>query len=399
MSDEKARPVHKLLEAVHARYHKAESKERYTEIVKNNRKIVSLEDIHGMIVSDYVTGAMDTAVACLSDEESRPHTVTDFTRMRDVLISVFLVTSIRRMMEFSEFRLIEFKVRKAHTRSNEVDPYKFTVQIARHKTAEKGQAMVVMTPLQEQALTAYIKFYRPLVATCAEPAILVVETLTSLREESQCLTEPVETLKTREVTEDTVDDPATVSGKVSAEAIPLEAVANEEAAKPADSATDIDSDSVSIASMATKLSVESIVGVSAVSMDVSSDATSRGTGGLDTADRFKKPSVLSGRFMHDVWLALHGWSLKSPVMPSHELPVSLRPPLVKSRRGEGYARLGIHPQDSRSAFGRESVYHTVWVNGPMCRVVRYRGAGFSLVATLATISDRVVSSGPSVERA
>ncbi|KAG0722883.1 hypothetical protein GWK47_043703 [Chionoecetes opilio] len=154
MNDEKARQVRILLETVPARYHKAESKERYTKNSKKQQELVSLEDIHGMIVSDYVTGAMDTAVACLSDEESRPHTVTDFTRMRDVLISVFLVTSIRRMMEFSEFRLIEFKVRKAHSRPNEAEPYKYTVQIARHKTAEKGQALVVMTPLQEQALTA-----------------------------------------------------------------------------------------------------------------------------------------------------------------------------------------------------------------------------------------------------
>lgn len=92
-------------------------------------------------------------------------------------------------------------------------------------------------------------------------------------------------------------------------------------------------------------------------------------------------------------------ALKSPVMPSHEAPGLPRPHACEKPAWRGGTRVwGSIRRDSRSAFGRESVITRCGVKRPDVSRSRYRGGGFSLVATLAKSSDRRVS-GPSVERA
>ena len=65
-------------------------------------------------------------------------------------------------------------IRKGATTSEE-----FVVKIARHKTAAKGPSLVYMTKAQEIALTAYVKFYRPLAVACCSPDCYVFPSSTN----------------------------------------------------------------------------------------------------------------------------------------------------------------------------------------------------------------------------
>ncbi len=85
------------------------------------------------------------------------------------VITVFLVCSLRRIMEFSEFRLSEFLERQKHFKEESKDIRKAVMKILQHKTAEKGPLLVFLTPLQEEALESYVSFYRPLAVDCSSP--------------------------------------------------------------------------------------------------------------------------------------------------------------------------------------------------------------------------------------
>lgn len=75
---------------------------------------------------------LNTAIDAL-EKRNEPSTSTDYTNLKDVLIVIFMASSLRRPMEFAEFRLGEFLEMK------EDEAGSYIISIMHHKTAEQGE--------------------------------------------------------------------------------------------------------------------------------------------------------------------------------------------------------------------------------------------------------------------
>ena len=155
----------KILKAISVKWRKAEYRETYERRERKSRENISLKSIRKLIQSNYIQEVLDRAVQCLTNSSKLPVLVSQFIELRNVLITVLIVGSIRRVMEFTEFNLSEFHQRKL-TKSEKSE--KFVIRIAQHKTAEKGPALALLTAREEQALTSFVKNYRPIVSQCTE---------------------------------------------------------------------------------------------------------------------------------------------------------------------------------------------------------------------------------------
>lgn len=113
------------------------------------------------------------AASCLSDEAIKPTTVSDYTMVRDVLITTSAISSMKRLQEFGEFRLSEFLERQELKKKDTGESDGYVVRVTRHKTAQKGPSLIYMKEEEEKALTAFVKYYRPLVASCVDPQCYV----------------------------------------------------------------------------------------------------------------------------------------------------------------------------------------------------------------------------------
>ncbi|XP_063875078.1 uncharacterized protein LOC135108260 [Scylla paramamosain] len=133
--------------------------------IQGKKKTTSLNIIQRLLTCEHVKTLMANAIDCLKNEKSCPVLISEFTSLRDTLITVFMVSSLRRIMEFSEFRLSEYLERKIVSSEESM----YVIKIARHKTAVKGPSLVYLTTDQEKALTSYIQFYRPLAVPCLSP--------------------------------------------------------------------------------------------------------------------------------------------------------------------------------------------------------------------------------------
>lgn len=169
VTDKEKREVDDILEVISARYRKGVRSELIRNRQTKARENVTLDTIKNILESDYIQGTIRSAVRCLEDETHRPSTVSDFTILRDVLIAVFVIISMKRLQEFGEFRLSEFLERQRLTKplSNETDC--FAIKVTRHKAAKKGPSIIYLKEEEEKALKAFIKFYRPIVAECTSP--------------------------------------------------------------------------------------------------------------------------------------------------------------------------------------------------------------------------------------
>ena len=90
-----------ILTAVHTKFHKDEERERIERRLQKNRDLLSLHEIETLLQCGYITSLMDTAAAALVDDFARPIGPLQFTAMRDVLILVMQVTSLKRVKEFA----------------------------------------------------------------------------------------------------------------------------------------------------------------------------------------------------------------------------------------------------------------------------------------------------------
>lgn len=111
-------------------------KEDKLQLVERRRKKeaenLDMADVEEFLQAPYLNDSIDVAVACHVDEVCRPCAIQDFTDLRDVLISIMLVKSLRRLLEFTEFRLSEYA-------SMDMERETYVIRIARHKTAAQGQ--------------------------------------------------------------------------------------------------------------------------------------------------------------------------------------------------------------------------------------------------------------------
>lgn len=117
------------------KYQKEEKIEVHVQRKKKEDETLALADVEQFLRAPYLNAAIDAAVACLNDETCRPSTLFDFTNLRDVLCTLMLIKSLRRLMEFTEFRLSEYDGMKLEGES-------YVIRIARHKTAVKGQNLL-----------------------------------------------------------------------------------------------------------------------------------------------------------------------------------------------------------------------------------------------------------------
>ena len=116
--------------------------------------------------SEYAAGIINSAVGCLDEQEGAEQLISlkDFTSLRDVLIAMVMVSSLRRILEFSKFRLSEYAEREPQYKDGGISS--FVIRIHRHKTAANGPSFVFISPREEKALVAYVRFYRPIAASC-----------------------------------------------------------------------------------------------------------------------------------------------------------------------------------------------------------------------------------------
>ena len=120
--------------------------------------------------SEYVLGIINSAVGCLEEQEDAENFISlkDFTSLRDTLIAMFMVSSLRRILEF---RLSEYAEKEPQYKDGEISC--FVVRIHRHKTAASGPSLVFISPREEKALVAYVRYYRPIAASCSNPKCYV----------------------------------------------------------------------------------------------------------------------------------------------------------------------------------------------------------------------------------
>lgn len=118
-----------------AKYYKAEKKTLPQARIRKERENVTLDAVARILKAPHITTTMEGALRCQEDESVRPCSVAEYTQLRDVLITVLMIKSLRRLMEFTEFRLSEYiEAEKL------VGPSPFyVIRIARHKTAAYGK--------------------------------------------------------------------------------------------------------------------------------------------------------------------------------------------------------------------------------------------------------------------
>lgn len=124
-----------VLEVVSARYRKGIKGEILQHRTQKARENLPLDVIKSILDSKYMQDIIQNAASCLSDASLRPTTVSDFTMIRDVLITTLAITSMKRLQEFSEFRLSEFLEREALKNKDTGEPDGYVVRVTKHKTA------------------------------------------------------------------------------------------------------------------------------------------------------------------------------------------------------------------------------------------------------------------------
>ncbi|MPC24060.1 hypothetical protein E2C01_017132 [Portunus trituberculatus] len=155
MADE----VDYVLQNLLTRYRKIEKAERATSREQKEVNMLSNSEIKTILTSPDVQNVLRKAADSLERDELRPITTKGFIKLRNALIMSFLVRSLRRAQEFTEFKVKEWKERSTNKKGT-------VIKIRKHKTMTFGSAEVVLNSIEERALKAYMMYARPLVTTC-----------------------------------------------------------------------------------------------------------------------------------------------------------------------------------------------------------------------------------------
>ena len=158
LSQSKYEKTLKSLRSLSVRYQKEENRERFQAQRKKEMSIVSLKEIQDILASSHVRSCINDVV--LITDETPSVTMSQFIALRDVMITMMAITSLRRLMEFAEFRLSEFAEREF--KSGETNLW--IVRISRHKTAAQGPSLVFLSETEEKALAAFLEYHKPLAA-------------------------------------------------------------------------------------------------------------------------------------------------------------------------------------------------------------------------------------------
>lgn len=183
---DEARAADKRLLIITMKYQKEEIIEKGQTRRKKELENVTMEVIDKILKSDYIKNASDNAKKCLTNPEVRPLALSDFTKLRDVLILTLMIKSVRRPMEFAEFTLGEYlEMEERRTKGPEPENY-YVIRVARHKTAHQGPSLLYLEESDKKVLDAYILFYRPVVTSCMAPSCLVFPNRIQMTEARCC---------------------------------------------------------------------------------------------------------------------------------------------------------------------------------------------------------------------
>lgn len=84
-----------------------------------------------------MTKIVDEAIRLSQTEGAQPETVTEFTKLRDVIITQLMIKSLKRSMEFTEFTLAEYLDIEKRKDGDSNEEY-YVIRVAKHKTAQQG---------------------------------------------------------------------------------------------------------------------------------------------------------------------------------------------------------------------------------------------------------------------
>ena len=84
---------------------------------------------------------------------------TEFVKLRNALITSFLIRSVRRAQEFCELTIEEYKAIKA-LKKKEGEEQQFLLKIKKHKTSVYGSAEVILSLREKAALDSYMLYAR-----------------------------------------------------------------------------------------------------------------------------------------------------------------------------------------------------------------------------------------------
>lgn len=113
--------------------------------VQLQKELIDMGTIQKLLDSLYVKDKIKLAAAALDNPEFKPKVMTDFTQLRDVLITKCLITCLRRSLEFSEFTIGEFN--KRIQRTNDKGKQETVIKIVRHKTGYKCKCYKIIMHL------------------------------------------------------------------------------------------------------------------------------------------------------------------------------------------------------------------------------------------------------------
>lgn len=162
------------------RYQK-KGKERAASREQETSPILSTEEISRLLASPVVKAVLERAADSLGREELRPLTLSDFLSLRDALITCLLVRSLFRVQE-----LIEFTVGEWEARTTSQEGEERLVKIKRHKPMFSISADIVLNPVEERALQAYMFYARPFITECKLKSCPVFINSTLGKEEKCC---------------------------------------------------------------------------------------------------------------------------------------------------------------------------------------------------------------------
>lgn len=126
------------------RYRKSEEREQIRQRHRKEMENVTLSVIGQILRSEHMKETFEAALDCSREEGYKPVTIQDFTRLRDVLILKFMMVSLKRAMEFSEFTLGEYS--EIERREHPKDGESYVIRVTNHKTARQGRSQIIYLP-------------------------------------------------------------------------------------------------------------------------------------------------------------------------------------------------------------------------------------------------------------
>lgn len=91
-------------------FQKADSVQKVKLRRKKERANVGLGVRQMLLTSQHMQQVTEAAMDCFENQDVLPASFSDFSSLRDVLMTKLMIILLRRVMEFAEFRLSEYEM-------------------------------------------------------------------------------------------------------------------------------------------------------------------------------------------------------------------------------------------------------------------------------------------------